>query len=144
MELAGADDFAGVGEQDRIVRHRVDLAREHVSHVRHRGLERTVDLGDAAQGIGVLNALGHRRAGGACLSGEGELARRLGHPLGAGDDAQHIARHKGLPGMGAGRVERWIEGVLFTAHGLQGERQAHVRMADHALGIGNGKDCHGQ
>ncbi len=57
VELSRADDLLRVGEHDRIVRDRVELALEHGLHVRERLLVRAVDLRDAAQRIRILHTV---------------------------------------------------------------------------------------
>ena len=57
VELSRADHFAGVGEHERVVGHRVDLARDHALNVLQRSLERAVDLRHAAQRVRILHAI---------------------------------------------------------------------------------------
>ena len=113
VEVAAGDDLVGVSgagvvdEDERIVRGTVEFGGEDAAGFGEGIPCGTVDLGDAAEAVGVLDA----GSAGAMGSGDGGALEECEQVLGAVE----------LAGMGAGVVEAGVEGCGGAAESLQGE-----------------------
>ena len=127
VEVPAGEHLARVREDHRVVRGRVHLHPHGRAHVGEGVPRRAVDLGHAAQAVGVLHlaAVAVRLADGAPRE---ELAQ--------------VARGGGLPGVGAGGVDARVEGDVRAPEGVEAHGRQHVRGAGQPLGLGEGEAGH--
>ena len=134
MEVAAGDDVAVAGracrlvrdvpfgEDQRVVRRRVHLDREHPPEVVQRVTHRAVDLGSAAQRIGVLHLV-RRRVVGALDGAVAEQPAQLRGDL-------DLAR------MGPHRLVRRRERDVGPEKRLDRHRRRDARRPEQALRVG--------
>ena len=95
MEVAAGDDITILCEDERVVRHRVELRLNHTAHMRQRVTHRPMHLRHAAQGVGVLHPQAFR-----CFDQGAIHAKRA-----------DIGCHRLLPLVRANGVHALVKGV---------------------------------
>ena len=130
VEVADRDHLVGLGEHHRVVGDRAQLALHHLAGEGDHVPAGPVDLGGAAQRVGVLDGVV-----GVAVAGQD------GRP---GEHGPEVGRAGHLAGMGAELVEAGLEGPVGAEQALDRHGAGHIGHGGQGLGVGHGQAGKGE
>jgi hypothetical protein len=130
VEVAGRGHLAAIDQHDRVVGHGGQLPFHHRPGVADHVAGGAVDLGGAAQRIGVLHGMVGRAV--------------AGDDLRPGQEAAQIGGAALLAGVGTDGVELGTVGGVGAEEGLHGDGAGHVGRGGQPVEVGHGQAQVGQ